>query len=54
MELPLFGRTTGHYDKILAVLRLVVEGESYKKIAESLCISPETVKWHFTTHMGSA
>ena len=30
----------------LAVLRLVVEGESYKKIAESLCISPETVKWH--------
>ena len=23
-----------------------VEGESYKKIAESLCISPETVKWH--------
>ena len=25
---------------------MVVEGESYKKIAESLCISPETVKWH--------
>ena len=30
----------------LAVLRLVVEGQSYKKIAESLSISPETVKWH--------
>lgn len=30
----------------LAVLRLVVEGESYKKIAETLSISPETVKWH--------
>ena len=30
----------------LAVLRLVVEGESYKQIAERLSISPETVKWH--------
>lgn len=30
----------------LAVLRLVVEGQSYKKIAENLSISPETVKWH--------
>ncbi|MGI6096050.1 MAG: response regulator transcription factor [Lachnospiraceae bacterium] len=30
----------------LAVLRLVVEGESYKRIAEILSISPETVKWH--------
>ena len=28
------------------VLRLVVEGQSYKKIAETLSISPETVKWH--------
>lgn len=28
------------------VLRLVVEGKSYKKIAEELFISPETVKWH--------
>ena len=28
------------------VLRLVVEGKSYKKIAEALFISPETVKWH--------
>lgn len=28
------------------VLRLVVEGKSYKKIAEDLAISPETVKWH--------
>lgn len=28
------------------VLRLVVEGQSYKKIAEALSISPETVKWH--------
>lgn len=28
------------------VLRLIVEGQSYKKIAETLSISPETVKWH--------
>lgn len=28
------------------VLRLVVEGQSYKKIAETLSVSPETVKWH--------
>lgn len=30
----------------IEVLRLVVEGQSYKKIAETLSISPETVKWH--------
>ncbi|MDY3920518.1 MAG: response regulator transcription factor [Candidatus Limivivens sp.] len=30
----------------IEVLRLVVEGQSYKKIAEMLSISPETVKWH--------
>lgn len=28
------------------VLRLVVEGKSYRKIAEDLSLSPETVKWH--------
>lgn len=30
----------------LKVLRLVVEGYSYKRIAEVLYLSPETVKWH--------
>lgn len=30
----------------IGVLRLVVEGQSYKKIAETLGVSPETVKWH--------
>lgn len=30
----------------LDVLRLVVEGKSYKQISESLSVSPETVKWH--------
>lgn len=28
------------------VLRLIVEGNSYRQIAESLSVSPETVKWH--------
>ncbi len=30
----------------LDVLRLVVEGKSYKQISEMLSVSPETVKWH--------
>ena len=32
----------------LDVLRLVVEGKSYRKIAEELSISPETAKWHIS------
>lgn len=32
----------------IEVLRLVVEGKSYKRIAENLEISHETVKWHIS------
>lgn len=32
----------------IEVLRLVVEGKSYKRIAENLGISHETVKWHIS------
>ena len=32
----------------IEVLRLVVEGKSYKRIAETLEISHETVKWHIS------
>lgn len=45
--------TVSNYDfseAELRVLRLLVEGDSYKEIAKQLCLSPETVKTH-VSHM---
>ena len=32
----------------LLILRLIVEGKSYRQIAEDMIVSPETVKWHIS------